>query len=122
METTTKVVQVLRQEEAATWALVEKKRIALAQQASDGTPYKTLNISLMEVVEREVETSVYKMAADFLEFGGTFSIHEWLFKLIGAGADDTWSGRTNDLARVAYDSKRRAAQRVESIVTTWANF
>jgi len=108
----------LRSNQANAEAKVENLRTKLAEQAP-GTWVKTIQRTLHELAEAEAEADVYRNAVDCYRFAPDFNVHEWAFKALETGADDTWSGRGNDFQRAMYDGKREAVRRVVSIVKCW---
>lgn len=79
--------------------------------------------SLYRAAETEVVTGrwqIVKMLVEDREFEPVEAlrvvVHETTRDIVGRGADDSWSGRTNDLKRVRFDALRRWVQNTEFLL------
>jgi Na+(H+)/acetate symporter ActP len=83
-----------------------------------------LMLVLFEIAEAEAKAVILDTAATWLESATSASgqdVYNQLVKdFMSSGADDTWSGRRNDLRRVAREAKREALVDLEYGLTKLA--
>ncbi len=89
--------------------------IAALIAARPGRTAKDLHDLAMDVASLEVQNLIGNAARAILENKETLpdpdaAFRQFLTEQVLAGPDDTWSGRSNDLARVRFDALRKAAQ------------
>jgi len=105
-------------------ANVDYARKSLAKKAADVQMIDThqLGIALGALAQAEGALVVWAVAArimaekDLTDQQKREAIYGSLVDFLGAGADDTWSGRNNDLRRAHFDGVREAARRVEGVI------
>jgi hypothetical protein len=103
----------------------EHQRELLATLAVHGTPAKLIeaarDIAVNEGVMAQYKNAS-KIVAHAMESQSTqdelfLALQTWSFRQMTAGADDTWSGRNNDLQRSIFDGYRAAWRDIMDIAT-----
>jgi len=98
-------------------ARADSRRRTLREAAiEDSVGVDDLARMVNDIADAEGQAHVYAIAAHVNGKDGWASqadadaaIREWVTSLLTAGADDTWSGRTNDAKRAHWDGIRTAA-------------
>lgn len=96
--------------------IVENVRAAtthLANLATEGRGWEDLVQQVNEIAKRQGEAEAYAIYRDGLAAeASSDSIVRSLFARLVNGADDTWSGRSNDARRAKFDGFRRTADEI----------
>jgi hypothetical protein len=86
---------------------LSEARTALACDAPSADA-KSLARRLNTLAELEGRLSVFRMVIHLSANDRAGEIHAWLMEQAMRGADDNWSGRTNDVTRARHDGVLRA--------------
>jgi hypothetical protein len=109
LETAT-LAAITRLRDAAETSLSEA-RTALACDAPSADA-KSLARRLNTLAELEGRLSVFRMVIHLNAITRADEINPWLMEQAVRGADDNWSGRTNDVSRTRHDGVLRAIREV----------
>jgi hypothetical protein len=105
LETAT-LTSIIRRRDTAEVSLSEA-RTALACDAPSADA-KSLARRLNTLAELEGRLSVFRMVIHLNDNDRADQIQNWLMEQAMRGADDNWSGRTNDVTRARHDGVLRA--------------
>ncbi|MBN8457549.1 MAG: hypothetical protein J0M04_06915 [Verrucomicrobia bacterium] len=90
---------------------LSEARTALACDAPSADA-KSLARRLNTLAELEGRLSVFRMVIHLNAIDRADEIQAWLMEQAVRGADDNWSGRTNDVSRARHDGVLRAIREV----------
>lgn len=85
----------------------------------DEAQLSTIGRLTLELAKLEGEHEVYALADSILVTGydqPMVALRDLVMQKLTSGADDTWSGRSNDLSRARFDGVREAAREVSFFI------
>jgi hypothetical protein len=86
------------------------KRLVLAAR-SEELDIEKLHYLVVDIAQSEAVARLFATAADIVAVDPE-SLPQWIQEQSLRGADDSWSGRNNDLRRSVYDSKLDALRAI----------
>ena len=89
----------------------ESYRRTLVAEAKDGVDTGTLDSRVRMIAEAEAMARAFTRLAQVAEARGVEATRTQCATLLTEGADDTWSGRGNDVRRAAHDGTIDAVRR-----------
>ena len=99
---------------------LKEAREKLARDAANSTAHD-LAYGLARLAEYEGQLFVLAEVVRLAEAGKDGQVNDWLMMHATRGAEDSWSGRTNDAARSRFDGVRAAIRKVSETIAAFAN-
>jgi hypothetical protein len=114
--------QLIRHRESAAQNLKEaREKLATDAQPSRMTTSHDLAYLLARLAEFEGQLFVLTEVVRLIEDGKADQLNDWLMMHATRGAEDSWSGRTNDVARSRFDGVLAAIRKVSETIAAFAN-
>jgi hypothetical protein len=118
-DTTTTIQDKIDQQARFFETQVAAGREHLALMATEGRSFDELNRQVQISAAAHKSWVVWLTVGRIFERSGPQAVNEWLFEQLAQGADDTWSGRGNDLKRAEFDALRESCDLVRRQLERW---
>ncbi len=114
--------QLIRYRNTAAENLKEaREKLAADAQPSRMSTAHDLAYALARLAEYEGQLFVLAEVLRLIESGKDGQVNDWMMMHATRGAEDSWSGRTNDAARSRHDGVLAAIRKVSETIAAFAN-